>query len=131
MVENTIMDKDSPSARKDCENDSALLYFESNYTDRLKDLFEYFTNKDLPRPTSTRKSSLNASVDRWFTEDHGHLLSYDQHGRREFDFSNRFEAEEVEWILNKPYVDGRTALHVEVVNRRADVLEALLKREGN
>ena len=126
------MNKNSASAGKDCENDSesALIYFESNYKDRLTDLCDYFIYKDLPKPTSTRKSSLNASVDRLLTEEHGHLLSYDQY-RREFDFSNRFEAEEVEWILNKPYVDGRTAVHVEVVNRRADVLEALLKREGN
>ena len=113
------------------QDDLPLQYFASNFADRLKDFTTYFRHKDLPEPARTCKSTLSESVDGSFTEEHGHLLSYDQQGCGEFEFSNRFEAEEVEWILNKPYIAGRTALHVEVINQRAHVLEALLKHKGN
>ena len=121
----------SALTQKNCENDTALSYFASNFDDRIKDLTAYCSRlKDLPEPTRERNSTLNASVDGSFTEECGHLLSYNQNGCGEFDFSNRFEPEEVEWILNKPYVKGRTALHDEVIHQRVNVLEALLKREG-
>ena len=98
----------------------------------MKDFTAYFRDKDLPEPTRIRKSMLSESLDGSFTEECGHLLSFDQHGCGEFDISNRFEAEKVEWrILNKPYVEGRTALNVEVINQRAHVLEALLKHKGS
>ena len=120
----------SASAQRDCEDDP-LLYFASNFAERLKNFTAYFRDKVLPELTLARKSTLSASVDGSFTEEHGHLLSYDQHDCGEFDFANRFEAEEVEWILNKPYVEGGTALHVEVRNRRANAVKALLKHKGN
>ena len=128
-----MVEEASASTQRNYEDDPALSYFVSNFADRLKDFTAYFRyqGKDFPEPTRTRKSTLSASVDGSFTEEHGHLLSYDQHGCGEFDFSNRFEAEEVEWILNKPYVEGRTALHVEVINQRVNVLEGLLKHKGN
>ena len=125
------MDPASASTQTNCEDDPPLQYFASNFADRLKDFTAYFRDKDLPEPTRTRKSTLSESLDGSFTEEYGHLLSFDQHSCGEFDFSNRFEAEEVEWILNKPYVEGRTALHVEVINQRVHVLEALLKHKGN
>ena len=119
---------------RNCENDAAFAYFASNFAIRLKDFTDFLRCNNLPEPTHERRSTLAASVHGSFTEEHGHLLSYqwyDQHDRGEFDFSDRFEAEEVEWILNKPYFEGRTALHVEVLNHRVDVLEALLnKHEG-
>lgn len=119
------------STQENCENDTAFTYFASNFADRLKDFTEYFSLHDILEPTTERRSVLDASLDGSFTEEYGHLLSYNQRGCGEFNFSNRFEAEEVEWILNKPYVEGRTALHIEVINQSANVLEALLKREGN
>ena len=120
------------STPRNC-NDDLFIYFASNFTDRLKDFTEFLKYKNLPEPTSDRGYTLSESVDACgrFTEEHGHLLSFDQNGCGKFDFSNRFEAEEVEWILNEPYYEGRTALQVEILNQRADVLEALLKHGGN
>ena len=119
------------STQKSCEMNTDLAYFAPNFEDRLQDFTIHFWVEDIPEPTSERKSTLSESVEGSFTEEHGHLLSYDQHGCGEFDFSNRFDPEEMEWILNKPYTEGRAALHVEVMNHRAGVLEALLKHEGN
>ena len=124
-------DLNSALTQKSCEKDTALSYFAPNFVDRLKDFAAYFRSKDLPESTLERKSTLGASVNESFTEECGHLLSYNQNGSGEFDFSNRFEPEEVEWVLNKPYTEGRTALHIEVINQRVNVLKALLKREGN
>ena len=55
-----------------------------------------------------------------FNEHSSHYGSYHK-DRGNFDFSNRFDAEEVEWILNKPLdiIEGRTAVHVEV-HRKLD-----------
>ena len=117
---------DGVSARS-CET---FAYFALNFAVRLKDFTQFFRCNNLPEPTPERRSTLAASVYGLFTEEHGHLLSYDQYGRGEFDFSNRFEVEDVEWILNTPYFEGRTALHVEVLNHRADILEALLIKHG-
>jgi len=69
-----------------------------------------------------------------FTEHCSHYSSYNTH-RNEFDFSDRFDAEEIEWFLNKPFglVGKTTAVHNEILGKRqVDVsrLAQLLKLGG-
>ena len=69
---------------------------------------------------------------RRLTEHNSHWLSHQErlHG---FDFSNRFDAEEVEWRLNQPLeiIDGRTCVHLEVLAHRPDNLASLMRHGGN
>ena len=54
---------------------------------------------------------------------------YDSYCKRQgrFDFSRRFDAEEVEWILNTPLdiFHGRTVVHTEVLRKHIDALTCL------
>ena len=71
-----------------------------------------------------------------FTEHCSHYDSFNTR-RNEFDFSNRFDAEEIEWFLNKPFRLVRkttaTVVHNEIIGKRqADVgrLTQLLQLGG-
>ena len=54
-----------------------------------------------------------------FTEHCSHYDSFNTR-RNEFNFSNRFDAEEIEWFLNKPFglVGKTTAVHNEILGKR-------------
>ena len=68
---------------------------------------------------------------RGLTESNSHWSSY-QERLGNFNFSNRFDAEEVECHLNQPLdiIDGRTCMHIEVLAQR-DKLSSLLALGGN
>jgi len=72
---------------------------------------------------------------RSLTEHHSHWVSHqDLEGRGNgvFDFSDRFDAEEVEWFLNKPLdiIEGRTCIHAEVFAQRVVELASLMRLGG-
>ena len=57
------------------------------------------------------------------------LLSfYRSYGR--FEFWNRYDKEDIEWILNSPLCDGKTLLHVAVSEQHEDMIRDLLKLGG-
>ena len=89
-------------------------------------------------PIYLKRSSLNSVMltnnpGRGLTEHNSHWLSYVE-CLNKFDFSNRFDADEVEWALNQPLdiIDGRTCIHVEVLAKRnnVDKLVSLLTLGG-
>ena len=79
--------------------------------------------------------TFNRTVDgQPFTEHWSHYNSFNTF-HNQFDFSNRFDAEEIEWFLNKPFglIGRTTALHNEVIGKRqadAGKLIQLLKLGG-
>ena len=81
-----------------------------------------------------QRSSLSSMIlndPRRLTEHNSHWQSY-QERLGNFNFSNRFDAEEVEWFLNQPLdiIDGRTCMHLEVLAQRDDKLSLLLALGG-
>jgi len=69
-----------------------------------------------------------------FTEYCSHYSSFNT-SHNQFDFSNRFDAEEIEWFLNKPFglVRKTTVVHNEIIGKQqADVgrLTQLLQLGG-
>ena len=89
------------------------------------------TSDDFKHLKRSSLSSVN-NPDRKLTEGNSHWLSYQEH-LGTFTFSNRFDAEDVEWYLNQPLdiIDGRTCLHIEVIAQRDDKLSSLLALGGN
>ena len=81
--------------------------------------------------------TFNRTVDgQPFTEHWSHYNSFNTF-HNQFDFSNRFDAEEIEWFLNKPFRLVRkttaTVVHNEIIGKRqADVgrLTQLLQLGG-
>ena len=83
---------------------------------------EHWTPVDKPSPLS---SVLSGQA---FTRD---CLNEKSFGI--FDFSTRFDADEVEWFLNKPIADaheGNTCVHEAVLSQRIDNLTSILKLGG-
>ena len=114
--------------------ESAMMYsesscFEDNFSSRMKTACS-----DL-ECSSRKRSSLRSVIlendRRKLTEGNSHWLSY-QARLDDFNFFNRFDAEEVEWRLNRPLdiIDGRTCIHLEVLAQRADKLSSLLALGG-
>jgi len=56
------------------------------------------------------------------------LLFYKSHGK--FDFSNQFDEEDIEWIINSSIVNGKALLHIAVLEQREDMIDDLLKLGG-
>jgi len=82
--------------------------------------------------STTRTTGLNDVIDgQLFSEHSSHYESYHKH-TGEFDFSNRFDAEEIELVVNKPLsiIDGRTVVHIEVHRERIASLCQLLTLGG-
>ena len=69
---------------------------------------------------------------RKLTEHNSHWMSH-QESPDIFDFSDRFDPEEVEWRLNQSLniIDGRTCVHLEVLAQRVQELASLMKFGGN
>lgn len=101
--------------------------FKDNFSGRLKVTFGDV--ECLKR--SSLSSVLLKNDPRRLTEYNSHWLSH-QERLRKFDFSDRFDAEEVEWQLNQPLdiIDGRTCVHLEVLAQRVDELASLMKLGG-
>jgi len=57
------------------------------------------------------------------------LSFYKTHGK--FEFSNYFDEEDIEWIINSSFPDGKTLLHTAVLEQREDMMDDLLKLGGN
>ena len=101
---------------------------EDNLSSQLKG-----TSGDLEHLKRSSLSSVILKNDlRRLTEHNSHWLSYQEH-LSNFNFYNRFDAEEVEWFLNQPLdiIDGRTCIHLEVLAHRDDKLSLLLPHGGN
>ena len=102
--------------------------FEENFSNLLK---ATFGDSECLKRFSLSSVVLKDDL-RQFTDYESYWLHRGRHGN--FDFSNRLDAEEVEWFLNKPIddfdFDGKTCVHLEVLAQRIDKLASLIKLGG-
>ena len=103
------------------ENDFAEDFYNS--------LHEFRSEPSTDKPAEDKPSHLSSILDgQSFTKQCLDAESFGVHG-----FLTRFDAEEVEWFLNKPIHknQGNTCVHEAVLSQSVDKLTLILKHGGN